>query len=246
VTASATASPALPDQAPALELRRISGGYGKTAVLRDVSVAVRPGSIDALLGPNGAGKTTLLSMAAGLLPITDGQVLLGGQEVTERSPSQRARSGLCLIPEGRGIFPSLTVRENLVLQVPPWEKSTPYEMALDIFPVLRDRLGQTAGTLSGGQQQMLALSRCYLASPSIVLLDEVSMGLAPRIVDEIFGSLTRLASTGVALLLVEQYVNRALEMADTAHLLNRGIITYSGAASALDTETVMQNYLGSG
>jgi branched-chain amino acid transport system ATP-binding protein len=246
VTASATASPALPDQAPALELRRISGGYGKTAVLRDVSVAVRPGSIDALLGPNGAGKTTLLGMAAGLLPITDGQVLLGGQEVTERSPSQRARSGLCLIPEGRGIFPSLTVRENLVLQVPPWEKSTPYEVALDIFPVLRDRLGQTAGTLSGGQQQMLALSRCYLASPSIVLLDEVSMGLAPRIVDEIFGSLTRLASTGVALLLVEQYVNRALEMADTAHLLNRGIITYSGAASALDTETVMQNYLGSG
>jgi branched-chain amino acid transport system ATP-binding protein len=239
-------SDAAADPAPALDLRGITGGYGKTAVLRDVSLTVRPGSIDALLGPNGAGKTTLLRVAAGLLAVDEGHVLLGGQEVTKRSPSQRARSGLCLIPEGRGIFRSLTVRENLVLQVPPWEKATPLEMALEVFPVLRDRLGQTAGTLSGGQQQMLALSRCYLASPSIVLLDEVSMGLAPRIVEEIFGSLTRLASTGVALLLVEQYVNRALEMADTVHLLNRGVITYAGAASALDTETVMRSYLGTG
>jgi branched-chain amino acid transport system ATP-binding protein len=246
VKSAAGVGQTLGEPPPALELRRITGGYGKTAVLRDVSLTVRPGSIDALLGPNGAGKTTLLRVATGLLPPDDGHVLVGGQEVTERSPSQRARSGLCLIPEGRGIFRSLTVRENLVLQVPPWEKTTPLEMALEVFPALRDRLGQTAGTLSGGQQQMLALSRCYLASPSVVLLDEVSMGLAPRIVDEIFGSLTRLANTGVALLLVEQYVSRALEMADEVHLLNRGVITYAGAASGLDAETVMRNYLGGG
>jgi branched-chain amino acid transport system ATP-binding protein len=237
--------PVLPgSQEPLLELTGVTAGYGGATVLRDINVAVRPGVIDALLGPNGAGKTTLLRVAAGLLRPTDGVVLVRGVDVTAESPSRRARAGVCLIPEGRGIFRSLSVADNLRLQVPPWRRDADVDQALEAFPVLRDRLRQTAGTLSGGQQQMLALARCYLAKPAIVLLDEVSMGLAPRIVDEIFDALLSLAATGVALLLVEQYVSRALQMADTVHLLNRGSITFAGPSTDLDPATVMRGYLG--
>jgi branched-chain amino acid transport system ATP-binding protein len=229
---------------PLLELAGITAGYGSTTVLRDINVAVRPGGIDALLGPNGAGKTTLLRVAAGLLRPTEGVVSVGGVDVTAESPSRRARAGVCLIPEGRGIFRSLSVADNLRLQIPPSRRESDIDKALEAFPVLRDRLRQAAGTLSGGQQQMLALARCYLAKPAIVLLDEVSMGLAPRIVDEIFNALLSLAATGVALLLVEQYVSRALQMADTVHLLNRGSITFAGPSGDLDPATVMRGYLG--
>ena len=231
-------------QGPLLELRGVTAGYGGATVLRDINVAVRAGVIDALLGPNGAGKTTLLRVAAGLLRPGEGGVSIRGVEATAESPSRRARAGVCLIPEGRGIFRSLSVGENLRLQIPPWRRECEIDPALEAFPVLRDRLRQTAGTLSGGQQQMLALARCYLAAPEIVLLDEVSMGLAPRIVDEIFDALLSLAATGVALLLVEQYVSRALEMADTVHLLDRGSITFAGPSTDLDPATVMRGYLG--
>jgi len=151
---------------------------------------------------------------------------------------------MCLVPEGRGIFPALSVRENLLLQIPKWNRSTGLDDALDVFPVLGERLGEAAGRLSGGQQQMLSLARCVLAKPSVVLLDEVSMGLAPIVIDQIFGSLKELAARGVALLLVEQYVNRALAMADMVHLLNRGEVTYSGPPSGLDEEAVLAGYLG--
>jgi branched-chain amino acid transport system ATP-binding protein len=237
-----SASPS-PD-GPLLELRSVTAGYGDATVLRDIDIAVRAGVIDALLGPNGAGKTTLLRVAAGLLRPTRGAVSIRGVDVTTESPSRRARAGICLIPEGRGIFRSLSVAENLRLQVPPWRRDGDMDDALEAFPLLRDRSRQTAGTLSGGQQQMLALARCYLAHPAIVLLDEVSMGLAPRIVDEIFEALLTLAATGVALLLVEQYVSRALQMADTVHLLDRGSITFAGPSTDLDPATVMRGYLG--
>jgi branched-chain amino acid transport system ATP-binding protein len=237
-----SASPS--SQGPLLELRSITAGYGGATVLRDINVSVRAGVIDALLGPNGAGKTTLLRVAAGLLRPTEGVVLIRGVDVTRESPCKRARAGVCLIPEGRGIFRSLSVADNLRLQVPPWRRDAHIDEALEAFPVLRDRSGQTAGTLSGGQQQMLALARCYLAQPAIVLLDEVSMGLAPRIVEEIFEALMTLAGTGVALLLVEQYVSRALQMADTVHLLDRGSITFAGPSTDLDPATVMRGYLG--
>jgi branched-chain amino acid transport system ATP-binding protein len=229
---------------PLLHLRGITGGYGRTVVLRDVDLTVHRGSIDALLGPNGAGKTTLLRIAAGLLAPTAGTVALGEADVTRATPHERTRHGMCLIPEGRGVFRSLTVRENLALQIPPWDKETTIERALDAFPILRDRLRQVAGTMSGGEQQMLAVARAYLASPKVVLLDEVSMGLAPRIVDQIFASLVRLASEGISLLLVEQYVNTALEMADNVHILNHGAVTYSGRSSALDERAVVRDYLG--
>jgi branched-chain amino acid transport system ATP-binding protein len=228
----------------ALELRGITAGYGRTTVLRSVDISVPAGAIVALLGPNGAGKTTLLRVATGLLDPQDGQVVIRGEEMTGRKPFQRARAGLCLIPEGRGIFPNLSVRENLRLQVPSWGNGDGYEPALEAFPILRERLGQKAGSLSGGQQQMLALSRCFVAEPKIVLLDEVSMGLAPRIIDEIFEALAKLSRKGVSLLLVEQYVNRALSAADRVYLLGRGSVTFSGTPSEIDEEELMRRYVG--
>jgi branched-chain amino acid transport system ATP-binding protein len=232
---------------PVLQLSNITAGYGRSTVLRDVTVEVPAGSIVALLGPNGAGKTTLLRAAAGLLRPAAGTVRLNGAEVTRAAPHRRARAGLCLIPEGRGIFRNLTVRENLRMQIPPGAKGTADEgldRVLATFPVLRERLGQTAGTMSGGQQQLLALARCYLTSPRVVLLDEVSMGLAPKVVDEIFAAIVALAAGGAALVLVEQYVNRALELASRAVLLDRGTVSYAGPTSDLDEAAVLRGYLG--
>jgi branched-chain amino acid transport system ATP-binding protein len=229
---------------PVLELRSVSAGYGASAVLQDVTLTVPRSSVVALLGPNGAGKTTTLRVAAGLLRPARGTVAIGGREAGRSAPFRRARQGVCLIPEGRGIFRSLTVRENLELLIPPWRKDGSIDPAVQAFPILGQRLSQVAGSMSGGQQQQLALARAFLCSPDVVLLDEVSMGLAPVIVDQIFESLRLLASTGVALVLVEQYVSRALEMADTAYLMARGSIAWSGQAASLDTDAITRAYLG--
>ena len=238
-----------PDPAaePVLRVSSITAGYGRSTVLRDISIDIPPGRIVALLGPNGAGKTTLLRVVAGLLRPAAGSVWLNGTEVTKSAPHQRAKAGVCLIPEGRGIFRNLTVRENLRMQVLPGAKGAQkdgLEQVLSTFPVLRDRLGQTAGTMSGGQQQLLALARCYLTSPRVVLLDEVSMGLAPKVVDEIFAAIVTLASGGAALVLVEQYVGRALELASRAVLLDRGTVAYAGPTRDLDEAAVLRGYLG--
>src|ERR1700757_690657 len=227
-----------------LELHGVTAGYGRTTVLREINLTVAAGSVVALLGANGAGKTTLLRVASGLLSPARGEVRLLGEDVTRRRAHQRARSGLCLVPEGRGIFPNLSVRENLALQIPPWRTKAGYETALDAFPALKDRLSQTAGSLSGGQQQMLALSRCFLADPKVVLLDEVSMGLAPRIIDEIFDALASIVKSGVSILLVEQYVTRALHLADHVYLLGRGQIEFSGPPSQLDEDELLRLYIG--
>jgi branched-chain amino acid transport system ATP-binding protein len=229
--------------ASALALEGITAGYGRTTVLRDVTVTVPAGSVVALIGPNGAGKTTLLRTAGGLLRPTAGRVAGAGEDLTRLRPHQRARAGVCLIPEGRGVFPGLSVRENLLMQLPPWSKASGFDAAIDAFPVLGERLDQRAGTMSGGQQQMLALARCFLTDPSVVMLDEVSMGLAPRVIDEIFAALQKLADSGVALLLVEQYVTRALAMADQVYLLDRGRIVFSGAANEVDADEVVRRYL---
>ena len=231
-------------QPPALELRGVTAGYGRTTVLRDINLMVLPGQVVALLGSNGAGKTTLLNVAAGQLRATNGTVLIHGNQMARRRPSQRVRAGLCLIPEGRAVFPRLTVRDNLELQIPPWDRETTLDTAVRAFPVLGERMKQIAGTLSGGQQQMLAVARAYLAHPTIVMLDEVSMGLAPRVVDQIFETLTNLAATGVSLLIVEQYIDRALEMASHVYVLQRGNITYDGPPTQLDQATVLRDYLG--
>jgi branched-chain amino acid transport system ATP-binding protein len=215
-------------------------------VLREVSFQVGTGQVVALLGPNGAGKTTVLRTASGIIRPTSGSVRLDDVDVSRQAPHHRAVRGLCLIPEGRGVFKSLTVRENLRLQVPASRSKSEdgIERALAVFPALTGRLRVPAGHLSGGQQQMLALARAYVTNPRVILLDEVSMGLAPRAVDEMFHALRTLAGTGTAMLIVEQYVTRAMAMADSVVLLNKGTITYDGPPSQLDEQAVLQGYLG--
>jgi branched-chain amino acid transport system ATP-binding protein len=201
-------------------------------------------SVVALLGPNGAGKTTTLRMAAGLLRPKTGAVVFDGLDITRLSSHRRARRGLCLIPEGRGIFPSLSVRDNLVMYVPKSRQRDAFDRAVDTFPMLGVRRRQIAGTLSGGEQQMLALVRAYVASPSLVLVDEASLGLAPMIVDAIFEFIEKVAREGAALLIVEQYVSRALTLASTVYLLNQGVIVHAGLASELDEEQIFDMYAG--
>ena len=191
-----------------LELDGIDVGYGDTPVLRGVSLTVPDGAVVALLGANGAGKTTLLRAASGLLPPSAGHIVFDGRDVTRERAHRLAKRGLCHIPEGRGIFPTLSVRENLSLDAPRGQESDAVALGVDTFPVLGERLKLHAGKLSGGEQQMLALMRAYIRKPSIVLVDEPSMGLAPLIVDQIFDFLGRLVAEGAALLLVEQYVSR--------------------------------------
>jgi branched-chain amino acid transport system ATP-binding protein len=230
--------------AAALAFESITAGYGRTTVLRGITLEVPPASVVALLGPNGAGKTTTLRIAAGTLSPTSGTVSVAAEDVTRMPSHKRARRGVCLIPEGRGIFRSLTVRENLRLAVPPWLNGASIEPACAAFPILGKRLHQTAGTLSGGQQQMLALSRAFLAEPSVVLLDEVSMGLAPIVVDEIFEALKVLTARNISLLVVEQYVHRALELADYVYLMDRGQVGFSGRPGELDEDELARQYLG--
>jgi branched-chain amino acid transport system ATP-binding protein len=227
-----------------LALRQINAGYGDTMVLRGVELAVPDSSVVALIGPNGAGKSTLLRTAAGLLRPKAGRVLFGDTDVTSSPPECRARLGLAYVPEGRGIFRSLTVRQNLRLQAVSVSEAEALERAAEAFPILGRRLGQLAGTLSGGEQQMLALARAYVEEPRFVLLDEVSMGLAPVIVDEIFVFLEHLARRGTGLLLVEQYVTRALELADYVFLLNRGEVVFSGEPAELDEQDLFADYVG--
>jgi len=226
-----------------LKLDGIVAGYAETTVLRGVSLTVPDGAVVALLGANGAGKTTLLRVASGLLRPTSGTMTLGSDDVTGARPHRLANRGLCHVPEGRGVFPSLTVRENLTLAAGSGGKNA-FDKAIDAFPRLGERISQTAGTMSGGEQQMLALARAYIADPKVWLLDEVSMGLAPKIVDEIFEFLGLVAREGASLLLVEQYVTRALALADYVYLLNRGQVAYCGEPSELADEDVFARYLG--
>ena len=227
-----------------LVLEGVTAGYGGTTVLRDVDLTVPDSSVVALLGPNGAGKTTLLRVASGLLAPWKGRLLIDGQDVTGRPPHELAGRGVCHVPEGRGVFPPLTVAQNLELFSPPGQERESRERAVEAFPILGDRLNQVAGTMSGGQQQMLALARSYVTNPHVVLLDEVSMGLAPIIVDEIFEFLERMAKQGTALLLVEQYATKALAIADYVYILGRGSVTFAGDAAELEGEDVFQRYLG--
>jgi branched-chain amino acid transport system ATP-binding protein len=221
----------------------IEAGYGTVPVLRGVSLAVPDASVVALLGPNGAGKTTLLRVLSGLLDPWAGRITLDGDEITAVPAHQRALA-MCHVPEGRGIFPPLSVRENIELFSPPGTERDGLERAVTHFPALKDRLGQIAGTMSGGQQQMLALTRVYLSGAKLILLDEVSMGLAPMIVDEIFTFLGRVAKEGVSLLLVEQYVSKVLSVADYVYILAKGEMTFAGDSAEAVHEDVFSRYLG--
>ena len=227
-----------------LELRQISAGYDSGMVLRGVDLVVPDAKVVALIGPNGAGKTTVLRVASGLLSPSAGEVVLDGRPMTGASAYQMARQGICHIPEGRGVFPALSVADNIRLQAPPDVDRRAIGQASKVFPRLGERLRQMAGSMSGGEQQMLALTHAYVASSQVVLLDEVSMGLAPKVVDEIFDYLRQLASTGTSLLLVEQYLPRALALADYVYVLNKGRITLVGEPHEISEDVVAQSYLG--
>jgi branched-chain amino acid transport system ATP-binding protein len=226
------------------QLDRIFAGYGDAPVLRGVSLTVPAGSVVALLGPNGAGKTTLLRVASGLLAPTSGAVRAGDTDLAGASPDVFTRAGICHIPEGRGIFRSMTVRENILLQARAGQEDIALDRAVEAFPRLGERMAQRAGTMSGGEQQMLAVARAYVASPNLVLLDEVSLGLAPKIVDEIFDFLRKIAEAGASLLLVEQYVARALAIADFVFLLDHGQIAFAGETSEVDEAVIFKSYVG--
>jgi branched-chain amino acid transport system ATP-binding protein len=222
----------------------LTAGYGETVVIRDVNMEIAPSSVVALLGPNGAGKTTLLRAVSGLIRPMSGEVILRGEDVVGVPAEQIARRGICHIPEGRGIFPSLTVKDNVILQSTKSAEREAIERVGTMFPELGRRMGQVAGSLSGGEQQMLALARASLSDPSLVVVDEASLGLAPLLVDRVFDTFARIAATGAALLIVEQYVPRALAIADTVYLMDHGSIAFSGPASAVDSHELAQRYLG--
>jgi branched-chain amino acid transport system ATP-binding protein len=231
--------------ADVFELDNIDAGYGDTAVLRGVSLRVPDAAVVALVGANGAGKTTLLRVASGLLRPTSGHVYFDGADVTPEAPHERAARGLCHVPEGRGIFRGLTVREHLTLFDRSGDSAAAIERMMTAFPRLGERLGQVAGTMSGGEQQMLALARAYISGAKLVLLDEVSMGLAPNLVDQIFAFLAVLADEGRALLVVEQFVSKALGIADYACLLVKGQLAMVGEPAEFEAAELADAYLGS-
>jgi branched-chain amino acid transport system ATP-binding protein len=216
---------------PLLELRGVEAGYGPIDVLFGLDLPAPEGCITAILGPNGAGKTTALKTAVGLMAPSRGSVRLRGEEIGGLPPRVIARRGVCLIPEGRGIFPSLTVRENLVLQSQArrdLKLSAIEEIAYARFPRLGERRRQVAGTLSGGEQQMLALSRALTTSPEVILIDEISMGLAPNLVEELFGVVVGLAREGRTIVLVEQLAEFTLEIADYVAVMSKGTLAALG------------------
>ena len=228
----------------ALSLKGITSGYGTTTIVRNIDLNIKAGSVTALFGPNGAGKSTLLKTMSGLIRPMSGSVMIDGHDVSSLAPNKRANLGLCHIPEGRGIFPSMTVKENLELQAKPGEQSIAIEKGIAAFPILGERLMQRAGTLSGGQQQMLSMARAYTQNPRVILVDEGSLGLAPIVVDEIFSFLAGVAAAGAALLIVDQFVARALALATSAYVMTRGEIVFAGTSAELQRSDVFERYLG--
>jgi branched-chain amino acid transport system ATP-binding protein len=214
---------------PLLELRHLRAGYGDIEVLHDVNVTVRAGEVLGVLGPNGAGKSTMVSVMAGLVRPVSGDLLLGGRRVTGADPARLARLGLCLIPEGRGVFPNLTVAENLWMMTPRGRtRAQTAAKVFDLFPALKDRRAELAGSLSGGQQQMLAMARALATDPAVLLFDELSLGLAPLVVAQLYEHVARIASTGVTIVVVEQFLRTLLGVATRAIALVGGQIVLSG------------------
>jgi branched-chain amino acid transport system ATP-binding protein len=229
---------------PALELRAVRAGYGRINVLHDVDLRVPAGKVVALLGPNGAGKTTTLAVASGRVAATQGHLHVGGQHVNGASAAALARAGVCRIPEGRGIFPTLTVAENLKLVGFLGARADGVaDIAYERFPVLRDRRHQLAGTMSGGEQQMLAMARALGTDPGLLLLDEISMGLAPKVVAQLYDVVAGLAEAGISVLLVEQFVHTALAIADYAALMVGGSIVRVGEPEDV-ADALKETYLG--
>lgn len=223
----------------ALETDGLCAGYGKVAAIHDLSLAVPEGATVALLGPNGAGKTTTLSALTGTVRATAGTVRLFGQRIDHLSTYHRAMRGLTLVPEGRGVFPGLTVGENLQLAAesargvdPAWRRRQ-LARVQELFPALGGRAKQRAGTLSGGEQQMLAMSHAFLANPKVLMMDEISAGLAPLVVQLLYSAVADLKSDGTTIVLVEQYLGYALRLADICYVMGKGTVTFVGEPAEL-------------
>jgi ABC-type branched-subunit amino acid transport system ATPase component len=247
-TSGPVASPADAQYAetPLLEVKRLAAGYGHLEVIRDVNLVVRPGEVVACIGANGAGKTTTLRAISGMIRPREGSVLFGGHDVTGGSPEHISRLGLVHIPEGRGLFPRLSVEDTLRLVSNSTGRDVDVAPAYELFPKLRERRRQAVGTLSGGEQQMVAMARAVLARPRLVMVDEMSQGLAPTVVRQLFEVLRVFREQGVAVLLVEQFVESALEVADRAYVFEHGTIANDSSAAELrrDRKLVAGSYLG--
>jgi branched-chain amino acid transport system ATP-binding protein len=229
---------------PLLELRGIHAAYETIEVLHGVDLAVPPGAVLALLGANGAGKSTTLKVVAGLHPLSDGDLLMAGRRVNGASAEDLARAGLCLIPEGRGVFPNLTVREHLRMATYTGTSLSDIESeAYARFAPLAKRRSQAAGTLSGGEQQMLAMARAVATRPALLLLDELSMGLAPIVVEDLYARVADIARSGISILVVEQFARTVLGVADVAAIMVQGRITTIGSPVEV-AEQLTSAYLG--
>ena len=231
-----------------LNVQGLKSGYGVVEVLRGVALHVMPGELVALLGSNGAGKTTLNLTLSGLVAARAGQVAFNGQDITGLHSRQVVKHGLIQVPEGRKVFPNLSVHENLELGAftrGRERRAQNLDKVYETFPRLKERVAQLAGTLSGGEQQMLAIGRGLMAEPRLLILDEPSLGLSPLLVEELFGLIAQLRSSGLAILLVEQNVGQSLDIADRAYVMENGQIRFSGTpAQLLASDTLRQAYLG--
>jgi branched-chain amino acid transport system ATP-binding protein len=229
-----------------LELRGVRAAYDSVTVLHGVDLSVAAGQVVALLGPNGAGKTTTLRIAAGVHRVTSGRLLLAGADMAGAAPRDLARAGVCLIPEGQGVFPNLSIRDNLwMMTYTGRSREQIEELTYARFPVLGKNAPRAAGTLSGGEQQMLALARGLATDPAVLLLDELSMGLAPVVVSRLYEHVAEIARQGVAVLLVEQFASAALSIADHAAVLVRGRVALQGRPDAALRAELSDLYLGS-
>ena len=230
-----------------LSVQGLNVRYGSVQALFDVSLDVPDGSVVAVLGANGAGKSTLARTASGLVPAFGGKVVFGGEDITKWHPHRIRRAGLVHIPEGRGIFPGLSVAENLRMAVRRVgtgdQRKAAIANAYEMFPVLADRRGQRAGTLSGGEQQMLALARALAVPPRLIIADEMSLGLAPLVVDFVFESIERASKSGVTIVLIEQFIHRALSLASACVILRQGSVAWTGPSENARQE-VLDRYLG--
>jgi branched-chain amino acid transport system ATP-binding protein len=230
---------------PLLRLRGVEARYGRFVALSGVSMIVPEGAVVALLGPNGAGKSTTLRTISGMLAPTAGEITFDGEAIGGLPDHRIAKLGLAHIPEGRGLFPSLTVRENLLMHQYSVRSADGLDRTFALFPVLEKRRNQIAGTLSGGEQQMLSLARAVVTDPRLLMVDELSLGLAPRLVSQLFDAVRAIRDAGTTILLVEQYVRHALRLADIVVILHKGKVRFIGEPGELQhDETLVESYLG--
>ncbi|GAA2757004.1 ABC transporter ATP-binding protein [Actinopolymorpha rutila] len=232
-----------------LEIAGMSVHYGRIEALRDVSLTVDEGEIVTLIGANGAGKTTTMRAVSGLIPLSRGSIRFNGEDITRLRADLRVRRGICQSPEGRGVFPGMTVRENLDMGCYARKDrkgiDADFERVFELFPRLKERISQQGGTLSGGEQQMVAIGRALMARPRLLLLDEPSMGLAPQFIQQIFAIITEINQQGTTVLLVEQNAQQALSRAHRGYVLETGSVTRSSAANELLADpAVKEAYLG--